>query len=170
MILGSKAIAWLYLSWPIQAETSPKLHRKAPPPCTAGAILVPALPQSTGLQVSGLASAGSDFPQPPSSSEAKSSSTLSPPHPTPLHSVSKPEALGTYPTQLPLAVKDQRVPTPQPDSRENQRQGPSQPLKITPAVLKSGFPGGSCLSEGLWRKQCPLPAGDRSRRRLFPAW
>lgn len=47
MILGSKALAWLFLSWPIQAETFPQQHPKAPLPAQAEAILVRALPQST---------------------------------------------------------------------------------------------------------------------------
>ena len=121
MVLGSKALARLYLGCPIGAETFPKLHLKARPlPAGAGAILVAALPQSTGLQIPGLASAGSDFPQPPHSSEGRAVQPPPPPQPTPLHSFI-PEALEIRLSHLLLAVKHQRVPKPQPDSRENQK-------------------------------------------------
>lgn len=156
MIRGSKALAWLYLSWPIQAETFPKLHRKAPPPCTEGSYFGPSI--APVYRFTDLWSSFSRLRLPSASPEQRgqSSSTPSTSSPHFFALISKPEALGTYPRRLPLAIKDQRVPTPQPESRENQRQRPSQPLKITPAVLKSGFPSGS---EGLWRKQFPLPAG-----------
>lgn len=72
MVLGSKALAPLYLCWPIGAETFSELHLKARPlPAGAGAILVPALPQSTGLQIPGPASAGSDFPLPPTAARGQ---------------------------------------------------------------------------------------------------
>lgn len=84
MILGSKALAWLYLSWPIQAEMFPKQHLKAPPPCTDKSYFGPST--APVHRFTDLASAGSEFLQPPNSTRARAVQPPPPPHPTPLHS------------------------------------------------------------------------------------
>lgn len=145
MILGSKALAWLYLSWPIQAEMFPKQHLKAPPPCTDKSYFGPST--APVHRFTDLASAGSEFLQPPNSTRARAVQPPPPPHPTPLHSF---QDGGSKDTAKAPSTGCETPESPHPNQiPERYRDRPSKPLKITSAVLKLGFPSGSCLSEGL---------------------
>lgn len=73
--------------------------------------MVPASPQSTGLQISGRAPASSEFPRPPNSGQRRaSSSTPSTSEPPLLCTHSKAEVPKTQRRHLALAVKHLRVP------------------------------------------------------------
>ena len=142
MIWGSKAFAWLYLSWPIQAETSPKQHLKEPPPCTdigyLGRIIAPVHSQ---LRVPLASKQQQEESKPFNLFHLR----------TPLFCThSTPKVPETHPRHLALPVKHQRAPIPQSDSREIQREVLQTSENNTSYnLLKTGFPTGSCLSERL---------------------
>lgn len=134
-------------------------------PAQAEAILGPALPQSTGLQIPGVASGRSRVPWASKQQQGECPSTPSTSAPHSLALIPRPlrHILGN----LPLAVKRPEGPhTPTPSQRDGFR-----PLKIASANAEIGLPQWQLpLAEGLWSKQAPLPASHRSWRLLFPIW